>query len=169
MVTTAFRNVYEFDFKVNGELFTEIITFEDIVKFIEDNFCEGERDIFMAYLSAMELKVKAFPCTGEIIDSGEVREDGKNFICTKCGNRYTGLLAKCAFEELKRLQSKSNIPNKTKKPRHKCEGCMTDAKKCPVDGKKCLRVKTQKASKFGHGCNTIEEYKEYLENVSKKQ
>jgi hypothetical protein len=165
MVTTAFRNVYEFDFKVNGELFTQIITFEDIVKFIEDNFCEGERDIFMAYLSAMELKVKAFPCTGEIIDSGEVREDGKIFICTRCGNRYTEKLTKCPFEELKRIIPKSNIPV-SKKPKHKCEGCnLSGVTKCPHDGQKCLRVKIGKASKFGNNCNSVEEYEEYLKNV----
>ena len=167
MVSTAFRNIYEFDFKVNGEMFTEIITFEDIVKFIENNFCEGERDIFMAYLSAIELKVKSMPCTGEIIDGGELRDDGRNFICTKCANRYTEKIAHCTYEELRRIEEKSIIV-KTKKPKHKCEGCnLSGVTKCPHDGKKCLRIKIGKASKFGNNCNTVEEYEEYLKNVQK--
>jgi hypothetical protein len=168
MVTTAFRNVYEFDFKVNGEMFTEIITFEDIVKFIEDNFCEGERDIFMAYLSAMTLKVVGIPCTGEIIDSGEVRDDGKVFICTKCANRYIEKLSYCTYEEFKRETSKSTSIV-SKKPKYKCEGCnLSGIIKCPHDGLKCLRVKIGKASKFGNGINSIEEYKESLKNESNK-
>jgi hypothetical protein len=168
MVSTAMRNVYEFDFKVNGELFTEIITFEMISKFIEDNFCEGERDIFMAYLSAMELKVKAFPCTGDIIDSGDIREDGKIFICTKCANRYDKKLTHCPYEELKRTQPKNGIIQ-SKKPKFKCEGCgLSGVEKCPHDGKKCINTQTNKASKFGNNCNTIEEYEVYLKNVQKE-
>jgi hypothetical protein len=59
---TAFRTIYEIIYNIPEhdnlpkQSYEINVTMEEFVKFIQDNFCRGERDILVAMLLALELK-----------------------------------------------------------------------------------------------------------------
>lgn len=55
MVMSAFRNVIEIK-KEDVDKGKYFVSFEEIIKFIQDNFCEAERDIMVAMLLSLDLK-----------------------------------------------------------------------------------------------------------------
>ena len=85
MVSTAFRNLIDLECLPKG---TQYLTFENIIQFIGANFCEGERDIFIAMLVNLKLKVKMVFCGGRVVEG----------YCTKCGKKYKDSQIFCVQE-----------------------------------------------------------------------
>ena len=61
MVQTAFRNLVDTQYRdeATGNLVAKaFLTYEEVIRQIEMNFCQEERDIMIAYLTAIQLPTR---------------------------------------------------------------------------------------------------------------
>jgi len=149
-------------------MFEEHITLEELVRFVAGRFAPEELDTLIAMLSSIGLSIESNLCRGEVIK--DLSRTVNKWVCTSCGNSYRTKPKYCDFTLLKRIPVESLVDitavQKQKKV-FKCETCNLPISTviCPIDHNKCLRVRQSKATIYGSGANTLEEYNKNVQKT----